>query len=113
MPADTACDCGNAGRFRIGDRVWCYACHEMLRAALERLTDVVRAAVVARRLSPAAVQALADRLEAGKAFWPIASQATTPARRGVDFPCEECGQLAGSNLDNGCWRCASCGYPSK
>lgn len=33
--------------------------------------------------------------------------------RGVDFPCEACGKLAGSLHDNGFWRCKACGYPSK
>lgn len=34
-------------------------------------------------------------------------------RRGIDFPCEQCGALSGSTLDDGWYRCHSCGYPSK
>ncbi len=33
--------------------------------------------------------------------------------RGVDFPCEKCGALKGSHLDNGWHRCNDCGYPSQ
>jgi hypothetical protein len=35
-------------------------------------------------------------------------------QRGIDFPCEQCGALAGSTLDDGGWyRCHACGYPAK
>lgn len=46
----------------------------------------------------------------------IVAKVTKPQpvkRRGVDFPCEECGALAGSYLVDGWYRCAKCGYPSK
>jgi hypothetical protein len=35
-----------------------------------------------------------------------------PKQRGVDFPCEGCGALKGSTLDDGWWRCSTCAYPS-
>jgi hypothetical protein len=43
----------------------------------------------------------------------IAGPSTDWKIRGVDFPCENCGQLAGSGLDNGWYRCSACGYPGK
>lgn len=78
MPAEAtpdlgACDCGDAGRFHIDDRRWCHRCHAEMRCALERLAEVVRSAVVARRLSPRAVEAMADRIATGRA--PPAPQA--------------------------------------
>lgn len=36
-----------------------------------------------------------------------------PQRRGVDFPCEKCGKLEGSKLNDGWYRCSACGYPGK
>jgi hypothetical protein len=34
-------------------------------------------------------------------------------RRGVDFPCENCGKSDGSSLSEGWYRCTACGYPGK
>jgi len=34
-------------------------------------------------------------------------------QRGVDFPCEDCGALAGNFVRDGWYRCKACGYPSK
>jgi hypothetical protein len=34
-------------------------------------------------------------------------------QRGVDFPCEDCGALAGSEVVNGWYRCRTCGYPGQ
>lgn len=45
-----------------------------------------------------------------RAMW----EAEVPGvQRGVTYPCEECGALDGSVLDNGWWRCRRCGYPGQ
>ena len=33
--------------------------------------------------------------------------------RGLDYPCEDCGALAGFYEDDGWFRCVKCGYPGK
>jgi hypothetical protein len=34
-------------------------------------------------------------------------------RRGIDFPCENCGGMGEPILADGWYRCRGCGYPSK
>ena len=43
----------------------------------------------------------------------LVAEVSKVKQRGVDFPCEDCGALEGSVLDNGWYRCNKCGYPGK
>lgn len=55
-----------------------------------------------------------DVAEAAVADARVALESTNEPRvRGVDFPCEDCGALKGSSLDNGWFRCTNCGYPGQ
>lgn len=95
-------DCDNAWEVTITGKA---PDEPSARAAVERIHATLRDAPGLVREQQAEIERLRAEVDRLKPK-PV-------KRRGVDFPCEECGAMEGNCLDNGWFRCAKCGYPSK